>query len=476
MMGVAWRPAIVDADNARAAFLWEALRCFYERSAAEEATLVVSVPALRGDPLALWSSRSNDDAWLWSAPADCLELAGIGVTAELRAVGASRFLEVRNAATAMWRRVEEVSHPACRFRPGAKLFGGFAFGVGAADDDDWSRFGDSRFVLPRWVYTRCGDDACLSLAVVRRGAAPRAREEAVHELVRLMAIIVDGGTSRSGTGWRIRGVEHMPQAVWSRLVNRARDDIESGALLKVVAARRGLIDADAPMDPMRVLARLRLGNPASTTFGMKSGATVFLGATPETLVERRGMVVRTEALAGTARADAGMQLGTILQSGKDRHEHELVVREIVERLRPSCIDLSAPRDPVPHRLGNLVHLRTPIEGTLREREHVLDFVERLHPTPAVGGLPRGEALAWLEAQEPCPRGWYAAPVGWMDAQGDGRFVVALRSGLIRERGAWVYAGAGLVRGSDPAAEYNETGWKLQVMCDALRDAGARESA
>jgi isochorismate synthase EntC len=115
----------------------------------------------------------------------------------------------------------------------------------------------------------------------------------------------------------------------------------------------------------------------------------------------------------------------------------------------------------------VVHLRTRISGVLREPLHVLELVERLHPTPAVGGVPTARALSWIAEHEPDERGWYAGPIGWVDAQGDGAFAVALRSGLLENHRASLYAGAGIVQGSDARSELNETRWKLQALLGAL---------
>jgi isochorismate synthase EntC len=119
-------------------------------------------------------------------------------------------------------------------------------------------------------------------------------------------------------------------------------------------------------------------------------------------------------------------------------------------------------------LKHLLHLRTPIQATLRAETHVLDLVERLHPTPAVGGVPTAAAMEWIGSREPFDRGWYAGAVGWLDAQGDGEFNVALRSGLVRGQSARLYAGAGIVRGSQSGAEYDETKLKLAAMLSSLR--------
>jgi isochorismate synthase EntC len=148
-------------------------------------------------------------------------------------------------------------------------------------------------------------------------------------------------------------------------------------------------------------------------------------------------------------------------------EHAVVVRDIVTALKPFADELEHPRRPELHRLKHVLHLRTPIRGRLEPDRHVLSLVERLHPTPAVGGVPTAAALSFIAAHERDERGWYAGPFGWFDGAGDGEFVVALRSGVLVEQRAHLYVGAGIVHGSSPSDEFAETQWKLAALADAL---------
>jgi isochorismate synthase EntC len=161
----------------------------------------------------------------------------------------------------------------------------------------------------------------------------------------------------------------------------------------------------------------------------------------------------------------------MMASSKEREEHQLVVRAILKALEPFCDSLRSASEPSVRELPNLLHMQTPIEGRLREPTHILSLVQALHPTPAVGGVPTNEAIRWIVEHEALARGWYSAPVGWTDASGDGEFVVALRSGLLRDGKAWVYAGAGIMADSDPDAEYAETELKMQALLGALHGDG-----
>jgi isochorismate synthase len=204
--------------------------------------------------------------------------------------------------------------------------------------------------------------------------------------------------------------------------------------------------------------------PACTVFAFRRGGRCFVGATPEKLLEKQGNRVRTEALAGSA-APAGHS--ALLQSEKDRAEHQHVVDAIRARLVAIGASVSGACAPELRALSHVVHLHTPITAELSTPLHVLDVVAALHPTPAVGGVPEAAALAWLARHEPFARGWYASPVGWFDERGDGDFRVALRSAVLAGDRAHLFAGAGIVRGSRPEMELAETRLKLAALGRAL---------
>jgi isochorismate synthase len=190
------------------------------------------------------------------------------------------------------------------------------------------------------------------------------------------------------------------------------------------------------------------------------------------LVRVEGTRIQATCLAGSAPRGASegedQRLGeALLASGKERHEHALVLDALRDALAPVCRELTIPEAPVLLQTRNIQHLHTPLEGVLADSATVLELVELLHPTPASAGLPRAGALALLRTQEAFDRGWYAGPVGWMDRTGSGEFVVAIRSALVAEQEASLYAGCGIVAGSDPDQEYAESSLKLMPMLWAL---------
>jgi menaquinone-specific isochorismate synthase len=269
----------------------------------------------------------------------------------------------------------------------------------------------------------------------------------------------------------------VPHQEWMRLVSRAVVDIESGRLSKVVLAREIGVTANRPIHVETVLRRLRSLYPACT---IVSAATMgpddsrFVAASPELLVSRIGDVVRSHPLAGTiprsGDAEADRLLAeALLGSAKERAEHAWVVRDVETALAPWCSSLTVPDAPSIVPLRNVSHLGTLIQGRLAggSPPGALALAAALHPTAAVAGTPRDEALAWLTEYEQLERGPYAGPVGWVDGRGDGEWVVGIRSAVVQGPTARLFAGVGVVDGSDPAAELAETQFKLQALLAAI---------
>jgi isochorismate synthase len=256
-----------------------------------------------------------------------------------------------------------------------------------------------------------------------------------------------------------------------------------GATLeKVVLSRSVTAELDGPLPLSAVLRRLRAHEPACTIFSFPVPDGTFFGASPELLMARQGRRVTCHPLAGTvargqtARADADAQ-GGLAGSPKDRSEHRFVVDGISAALRPLCDELTVPAEPSLVAFRSVAHLGTRIEGHLGGPgipPGVLELVELVHPTPAVGGTPRDLALATIATFEPDPRGYWAGPVGWADAQGDGEWMIGIRSARLHPDGRTITlrAGAGVVADSDPGAEAAETDVKLTSVLESLVPGGS----
>ncbi|GAA3155718.1 isochorismate synthase [Blastococcus jejuensis] len=265
----------------------------------------------------------------------------------------------------------------------------------------------------------------------------------------------------------------LDPATWCAAVADAVQRITAGDLAKVVLARDLLVSADAPLDPRRLLRRLADRFPDCWTFSVDG----LLGATPELLLRRTGRELSARVLAGTAPRGAGAEderlAAGLIGSAKDRAEHELAVDSLVRALEPYCTRLTAPAEPELLTLANVRHLASDVVGTQRRsgsrgRAGLLELVGAVHPTAAVCGTPTPDAAALIAELEGMDRGRYAGPVGWLDARGDGEFGLALRCAeLTGSNGARLFAGCGIVAGSDPVAELAETQSKFAAFQAAL---------
>lgn len=401
---------------------------------------------------------------LWSPTPDN-EHSGVGAAHILTGSGDTRFAQIRDAAARAFQDLASMEldgDPA----PEPEVFGGFAFQPARVDSALWRGFGDAQFVLPRIAYTRRAQRAWLSLTASARelsSIAGRARL-AWEAAAALRTLRREVSAAPPGLGELV--LIDSGDGAWSELVTGICAEISLGRMEKVVAAQCTVVRATCLPPAALVLERLRTEAPDCTRFALSAGNRTFLGGSPERIVKRSGLRVWTEAVAGSARGDDPARGESLLQSEKDRVEHGIVAREIRAVLEPLCETLTG-AGPELHRLRHIAHLRTRFEGVLNEPRHVLELVARLHPTPAVGGAPRGAALAWIAAHEPIDRGMYAGPFGAFDRAGNGEFVVAIRSGLLGAAEAHLFAGAGIIDGSVVLSELCETRWKMRSLLSAL---------
>ena len=259
-----------------------------------------------------------------------------------------------------------------------------------------------------------------------------------------------------------------PDWQWMESVAEAVRRIESGGLQKVVLARDVNVWSKSPFDVRRLLHRLHGAYPQCFTFLVGGLA----GASPELLLRQRDRAVKSVALAGTgARHDDPAldgQLATrLLASKKDRLEHQMTVKSVEDSLLQVCERLDHNVQPTIHELSTLRHLATSFTGALARSVSCFEVLDRLHPTAAVGGVPRRVALETISELEAIDRAGYAGPVGWFDHNGGGEWAIALRCAQLHQTGARLFAGAGIVSGSLPEEELAETRLKLRAMTDAL---------
>ena len=332
---------------------------------------------------------------------------------------------------------------------GAVAFASFAFEPGR-----------SVLVVPRFVVGRADGRAWLTTIV--RG------DERMPSMVEALATVREPHVAPNGVVW---GEGTRDNKSWQRAVVEAVDRIHRGELDKVVLARDIVATCTNPIDPRYLMTRLAERYPECWTFLVDG----LVGATPELLVRRRGDIVTSRVLAGTIRRGASaasdQDLGdALLASDKDQQEHEYAVTSVAQALSAHCTDLDVPDAPRLLRLANVQHLATDVTGRIADDVPVLALAASLHPTAAVCGTPTERAAAMIRALEGMDRSRYAGPVGWIDGRGDGELGIALRCGKVdqdEQRRIRLFAGCGIVAGSDAADELAESNAKLEPMRWAL---------
>ncbi|MBP7694429.1 MAG: isochorismate synthase [Anaerolineales bacterium] len=405
---------------------------------------------------------------LWSHPSEEFALVGFGAAAVIEAGPERRF----SAAAEAWQALRVGAlHEGPRGVPGLGplLLGGFAFDGERPATGLWDGFPAGRLVLPRLTFTLQQERGWLTHTLqVRPDDDAAALAEAQAALLDdvMTAPAVRGEAAAPTTLHELRSASD-----WQADVAKAAQAVGTGEMQKVVLARAVQLEADQVFQAGRALRYLSANYHGCYLFAVARGERCFLGATPEQLLRLRHGEVRTMSLAGSIRRgrtpEEDQQLGQALQdSVKDRNEHTVVVQAMVEALYATCASLTVGPTGL-LKLGNIQHLCTPIIGPVADGQTLLDLVERLHPTPAVGGRPRAVALHWIRQHEQLDRGWYAGPVGWVDERGEGEFAVALRSALLHGDRATLFAGCGIMADSDPEREYVESSLKLKPMLTAL---------
>ena len=405
---------------------------------------------------------------LWEQPGVGLAFAGAGSAWEMRASGPGRFGQ---KAAAVWEmrsrlvRDDDATFPSV---------GGFAFGEQSDGSHIWSDFPGARLVVPQVLVQIDGNDALLRVTVpVGPRSAPGDVERQMCHLFHRARDWCYAPVSVHANQSDVRAESFPSPTGWESSVATAVALIRQGILDKVVLAREERLLAAHPFSPFSTLARLRQFDSAATLFAMQSGSAWFLGASPERLVRLHDDRVDVTCLAGSIGMGSGederRQLaGQLLASAKDREEHEIVVRTTMSALAEVCEEVTRlPGTPRVVTARSVQHLETPVSARMCEAGSIIDLVERLHPTPAVGGYPTDRALSIMRELEEIDRGWYAGPFGWADLDGSGEFAVAIRSALLSGRLASVFAGSGIVAESVPSAEYAETSLKLRPMLSAL---------
>ena len=450
------------------------------------------------NPLLLLASKSEaqQPKFYWEQPNADLVLAAAGSVAEVSVPNhdlsdrfdcAKKFIKAHltNAIIAKNSNFATTESPIS-----IHIFGAFSFYRNGSDASDYLDLAETNdyqpviefptllFFIPRWMVRHKDQNCTLTLNhYIQPWDKP---DEVLESIEDLRSHLLESSHYEAPTVHEVSNiVEVQGQQIWTEIVERALALIHQGHFEKVVLARALDVLADRNFDPFQVLHVLRCEYPECISFLLDYGVgKTFLGATPEVVLQFKAqsdrLWLRSDAVAGSIERGKTVQedlmLGDrLLNSEKDMREHQIVIRSICDRLQSMGAAIDPQSETSLLRLSNVQHLYTPITAQIDDPDWLiaLDILQQLHPTAAVGGEPRDRAVCFMQQWEACDRGWYAAPIGWLNGDGEGTFGVGIRAGYIQGDRARIFAGAGIVANSQVENEQSETTIKFAALLKAL---------
>ena len=410
--------------------------------------------------------RFKGQRFFWQNRAQTLSLVGLGHAHTIvNEAHNARFDAVENE----WKQLTQ-HLPKQEVQP--ILFGGFAFDPKQHNSKQWAELPHSIFALATFQLVMKNDTSFVTIHYIARD---KNYEQAFNELRKQREELIHAAQVKEVRTYEKPTVVEVTEPGKEKYLQSIADVtnlISQNAAKKVVIARSLALKFEEAPTSTQVLSHVKHQQPESYLFGFEHKDALFFGASPERLVKVEDGQAYSSCVAGSIRrgqtAEEDEQLGAeLLDDDKNRGEHHYVVEMIVDIFEQTCSEVKVPNGPKLLKIRDIQHLFTPVEGKLQEGATILQLVKSLHPTPALGGVPREAAMDIIRKCETMDRGLYAAPIGWLDADGNGEFAVAIRSALLRSDEAYLYAGGGIVEHSQPQSEYEETLVKFRPMLRAL---------
>lgn len=411
----------------------------------------------------------SNDRMFWTSTIDHFYIVGIGKAHEITA-DESRFNHTKD----QWKMIQKeaiIHNPYKAQGTGLVALGGLSFDPNRDRSSLWKNFAPSQFTIPMFMVTKVDDDYYFTTTV--EVMKDDHSIQLANELSAFETKLFNEMTNvQSMNQANIIHKEEIGTKKWKDSVLKAQQLINEKKAKKIVLAREMRLIFDQQVEIEVMLRKLLNTQSNSYIFAFEHAGDCFIGATPERLVKINGQHLLSTCLAGTAPRGKteieDQQIGkSLLQDEKNLEEHDYVVKMIADAMETYCFNINIPDQPVLFPLKNLQHLYTPVTAQLRNGHSIFDIIEKLHPTPALGGVPRDTSLAFIRDHESFERGWYGSPVGFVDSNDNGEFAVAIRSGLIRGEEASLFAGCGVMRDSNLDEEYEETKMKFLPMLTAL---------
>ncbi|MFD0051169.1 isochorismate synthase MenF [Actinomycetes bacterium NPDC127524] len=425
------------------------------------------------NPLSFYQAgreRYAGERFFWQDPAKETTIIGLGKAEKLQgAANAARFKEIESRWSDLLSNAVKIG-TADAAATGPLLFGGFSFDYQKSSSMLWDQFGDHLLYIPAFMLSICEGEAYLTANLI---CSPEDSADHFIDLIneREKYIYENLGRGSFSGNELLSQIEIQPEE-WKKTVAEAVEELKETDLDKIVLAREMRLVFQDAIFSEAILERLMAEQTASFIFSLESGSDCFIGATPERLIKKSKSQLYSACLAGTiARGKTEEEdelLGAeLLCDQKNLIEHQYVVSMISKAINSVCDRVYIPEKPELMKIRHIQHLYTPVTGECDPAVSVFSVIDKLHPTPALGGLPKEKAVTRIREIELLERGLYAGPIGWADSYGNGEFAVGIRSGLIQGNEASLFAGCGVVEDSTPESEYQETSIKFNPMLSAL---------
>jgi len=417
------------------------------------------------------TEHCTENRLFWTNSKQDFILFGLGTATEVVALE-NRFEQIEEK----WNELIEsalIYNPYKKQGTGLTAIGGMSFDPLEAQGELWANFPLSKLTVPKYLIMNEADEyyATFNRYVQAEDDVETVLAQ-INEVVNLLSTDLDKSTLPKQ---EIEKQNEKDPEAWKESVQKAVDTIKAKKAQKIVLARELRLKLSDRVQVSSLVEKLLITQPQSYIFAYEQGDDCFVGASPERLVQVQGDELLSTCLAGTAargkdeKEDKQIADAELVHNAKNREEHDHVVQMIKSSISPFCHDIKIPNQPTVLTLRNLQHLYTPVRARLNNGVSVFNLIEVLHPTPALGGVPTETALQFIREEEKFTRGWYGAPIGWLDYNGNSEFAVAIRSGLVQKDEMSLFAGCGVMADSDPDKEYEETAVKFLPMLKILED-------
>ena len=443
------------------------VKSFTENRTLEKNTLVSIVYPVKGINFSsiLEEIRGGDNVFFFSErPDEGTTILGIDSTFDISIYGDDR---VTKTAEVINKIEQKFIHNWNEFKLSLPLFlGGMKFSANESDNL-WSGFSDSDWFIPKFLFIELNNKTYLAYNIFTDSLDNQGYSEELQKAYKLLNLVDRDRKQNIKNRITSTNKDDIEEKInWNEKVNSALSKIESGEVQKIVLSRQVEFELENKGNISCIVKKLAERYPGCYIFAYKKNGSIFFGASPEKLAKISNGWIEADALAGSISRSSDSKIDNdlaeeLLSSEKNLEEQQVVVSFIVDSFSKFCDEIIYEEKPIIRKLPNIQHLWTPIKAKLKSPKSIFSILEEIHPTPAICGVPWTNALYSIKEMENHSRGLFSGMIGWFNFNNEGEFAVAIRSALMKEKSVYAFAGCGIVKGSNPENEFEESELKLK---------------